>query len=107
MIRNLLALALLAPLAASAQQVSPEKQRDCLLKGAVFQQAAAYRDQGLPPAYALKATMAQGGVTQDFAKKAINLVYFDPGFVGAGGDALMQQMAQVCMHPHGLYKPLQ
>jgi len=40
---------------------------------------------------------------QDLGKKIVNLVYFDAGFVNAGGQPLFMQVDESCVHPEGRY----
>jgi hypothetical protein len=100
--------------AVHAYQNSPavqEQQREtnlCLREGAIYQSAASLRDGGVPPQQALHtlSSMEQQGISEAFVKHAINQVYFDPGFANAGGQALGHQVANLCMHPHGTFTPL-
>lgn len=106
----LLCSVLLLPLTGHGQdQNSQEGQRECLIKGSVFQQAAGYRDINISPQDAFKILKGErlSGIDEAFLKKAINHVYFDPNFTYAGGQALMTQVADMCMHPNGKYKPLE
>jgi hypothetical protein len=83
------------------------KVRECETEGVVFSQAADARDAGLPPAAALKSAVSSTGISPALAKKFINLVYFDPRFIGAGGQALSEQVTQACLYTGSKYKPLQ
>lgn len=85
----------------------PKKVHECIVAGDVFAQAADSRDAGLPPAAALKTAVSSTGVDPARAKKIINLVYFDPHFIGASGEALSQQMTRACLYTGSKYKPLQ
>lgn len=79
-----------------------DKFTGCIFSGGIFQHAAVFRDHGLSPEEALR-TMKPGasegkfGISIEFIKKAINLVYFDPGFTYASGDALAAQIRTLCM----------
>jgi hypothetical protein len=79
-----------------------------MTQGVTYQQAASYRDEGVSPqsAFASLKSLKDQGVNEGFLKGAINRVYFDPGFVNAGGEALRDQMANICLHPQGRFKPL-
>lgn len=80
----------------------------CLMEGSAYRQAASYRDDGMSPQNALSYMKAYGqyGIQDDFLKRAINSVYFDGRFAGAGGKALSDQMADMCLYPNGRFKPL-
>ncbi|CAE6939172.1 hypothetical protein R69608_05140 [Paraburkholderia nemoris] len=80
----------------------------CMTQGVTYQQAASYRDEGMSPqsAFASLKSLKDQGINEGFLKGAINRVYFDPGFVNSGGEALRDQMANMCLHPQGLFKPL-
>jgi hypothetical protein len=108
MIRCLVALALVLPAMASAQPISAEKQNDCARKAEVFEIAAANRDGNISPQDTFSSFKRANyvGVTDDFLKRAINLVFFDPSFHNSRGQSLMLQMLQVCEHPDGRWKPL-
>ncbi len=80
----------------------------CMLKGAIFKQAAHMRDTGASPQFTLSSlsSFQSDGFSLRFLKETINLVFFDPAFINAGGDALQQQVADACLHPNGRYRPL-
>lgn len=101
--------ALLIPLAVRA--ASSEDQLSCLMEGQAFKVAAQYRDDGTSPTDALSgiagySKIQHGKVPLPALKNAVNLVFFDSRFAGAGGDALAQQVTEACMYPNGRYQPL-
>lgn len=85
-----------------AQQNIDDKMTGCIFKGTLFQQAASFRDYGVSPKEALR-TMGQRvsggqfGLSMDFIKHSINLVYFDPDFAYAHGQALADQIRSACL----------
>jgi hypothetical protein len=88
---------------------SPEQERmhECAMEGLVFSMAASFRDSKWPPQYAFDYLhkAKYDGINDSFLKKAINLVYFDGNFSGAGGSALSQQITEECIKPTN-WKPL-
>jgi hypothetical protein len=78
-----------------------ERIRVCTFKGAFYAAAATSRDQGQSPqdtfAY-IKSLRQRIGVniSDQYIKTAINQVYFDPGFLRAGGTPLQYQVMQAC-----------
>src|SRR5271170_8081665 len=99
------AFILLSAFSASAREQSNSRS-ECLDEGIAFQAVAAYRDAGLPPEYAFNAQLAQSSLSRSFSKNIVNLVYFDPRFINAGGEALMTQVMESCLYPNGRYRPL-
>lgn len=78
----------------------------CFAEGTLYQMAATTRDSRMPPQQALDAlaaTFGQQGFSRDFVKGVVNRVYFDPAFEGAGGEALREQIAVLCLDPNGKY----
>lgn len=101
---KLLAAVLIASAAsvASAGAVYENKIQYCTAKGSIFQNSADIRNMGRSPKDALD--VARGfestgnyAISQEYIKRAINLVFFDPGFTNAGGMALQQQVMNDCM----------
>ncbi|WP_124534168.1 hypothetical protein [Burkholderia cepacia] len=92
-----------------AAQVQQEKQRICFMKGAIYRQAASMRDDAMSPQITFSAlkSFEQNGIKEQFLKNAINQVYFDRRFINAGGQALANQISGICMHPNGIFKPLE
>lgn len=102
-------LLLLMPCAVLAQQAPTDEQKDhCMKIGLAYQMAATGRDSNWPPELALKTITASAaaGISQEQGKRIVNQVYFDPGFVNAGGRALANHIYSACLYPHGYYKPL-
>lgn len=89
---------------ASNETFTPQGQkiRGCSDRGGVFYQALAMRDLGRSPQEAfeqIKSMEIKGKypITIDYIKNAINLVYFDQGFINAGPDAVSMQVRDLCM----------
>jgi hypothetical protein len=82
-----------------------DQQMLCRIKGIVFMMAAENRNVGRSPEEAYQIIgggyfhkgAPDTGLTKDFVKQAINLVYFDPGFTNAGGMPLAQQIEGYCL----------
>lgn len=72
-----------------------------------FQMVANGRDSNWPPQTALHTITASPamGISEDQGRQIVNLVYADPAFVNASGPALMNQIYQACLYPHGKQKP--
>jgi hypothetical protein len=83
----------------------PDRAMVCRQKGIVFMMAAENRNVGRSPQEAYQIIgggyfhkgAQDAGLTKDFVKQAINTVYFDPGFINAGGMPLAQQMEGYCL----------
>lgn len=85
------------------------KSRACLFKGDLFSWIAVIRNSGRSPqeAYNSSTRYLKEDIDESFLKNAINLVYFDPGFSYAGGDALKRQIMDLCMRDwKPKYQPL-
>jgi hypothetical protein len=78
----------------------------CSLVGSVYETAASARDMKMPPEKALDMVSAYSEVPLEGRKKIINEVYFDQGFVYAGGTPLRYQMMDLCMNGPKNWKPL-
>jgi hypothetical protein len=96
------------------QAQSPKDIEQCSQKADIFTSAAQARDTGEPPqdfynfkVQSFNAMHDKDGLTIEFIKKAVNLVYFDPQFSQAGGQALYNQALEACLHPRGRYQPVQ
>ena len=99
--KKLILCALFASLSAHADENSR-----CLSVGQAFQVIAQYRDTGMPPKMSLGVLANKSSIPVDTWKKWINLVYFDPRFVNAGGEPLFHQIYEACMYPNGREQPL-
>lgn len=74
----------------------------CLFAGGVFASSAMYRDHRFAPEEALRSISrdfpnGKYGITEAFVKRVINLIYFDPSYAYAGGDALSAQVRDSCL----------
>lgn len=88
----------------------------CRVKGEVFKNAAELRDQGGSPEWAYpivaggwlnKQVAPIPGIDKEFVKQAINMVYFDPAFINAGGQRLASQVEGYCLRDgKPQFKPL-
>jgi hypothetical protein len=112
MMKNtLIFAALLIPFCAMAQQApyTPQQKDHCMKLGMAYQQVAGMRDANAPATSALHTITASAGwqISVEQGKQIVNLVYSDPGFVGAGGPALANQVYQACLYPRGKPKPFQ
>jgi adenine-specific DNA methylase len=90
--------------------LTQELQARCTREGILFQNIAGYRDSNVEPqrTYDTLIGFARQSYVPDpeaFLKKAINAVYFDERFTGAGGQALADQITYMCLDPHGKYSP--
>lgn len=89
---------------------SQERMRTCENEGAVFVSAAKSRDEGMSPEVALmsfRRYIDNGTLAEPQVKRAINRVYFDPGFVNARGPGFYNQMGTRCLWPNSAPRPLQ
>jgi hypothetical protein len=81
----------------------PERENEiCRLKGQIFETSANMRNQGVSPETVqdMQAGYLKSwthGITKEFIKNTINLVYFDPAFINAGGPRLANQIRNICM----------
>lgn len=78
----------------------------CALKASVYENAAAARDNHLPPKTALQMVAAYKDVPLSFRKRAINQVYFNRDFFYAGGRPLYEQVLRLCLYGPEHFKPL-
>lgn len=83
-------------------QSDQEKSLTCRLKGEIFKSAAFSRDHGMSPetAYGMASGYLSSGmpdINKPFLKNTINVVYFDPSFSDAGGQALSAQVTEICL----------
>jgi hypothetical protein len=80
-------------------QCKRDKMCYCAYLGAFYETVAEHRDQGEPPQDFFKALGAHYAAlfSEKRVKKIINQVYFDPGFVNAGGARLNYQMRDICL----------
>lgn len=100
----LLALSSLGVAAQSAED--KEKYSHCALRALSFQMAAAYRDAGQTPQFALEHSPLDLNLSA--RKQIINLVYFDPALRFAGGQSLVAQVINLCMNgENAIMRPLQ
>lgn len=87
-----------------------DQELTCLWEGATYKAAAAQRDRGMSPQEAFDedkssdGSRMQNGLSDRVVRRIVNLVYFDPDFEDAGGQALADQVYSLCMRR--LYKPL-
>jgi hypothetical protein len=89
------------------QQKSNEHVRQCIFKANVFRGAAMYRDAKHSPEDAFE--NLRGGfpsLDEKFIKTAINDIYFNRDFAYAGGQPLVEQVLDLCMHGPKNWKPL-
>ncbi|MBC3870303.1 hypothetical protein [Undibacterium oligocarboniphilum] len=85
-----------------------DNQQICIYKSAVISIAIAERNSGMSPQEALPPLkrFAKDGLSLDWIKKAINLVYFNSAFTNANGEVAGNQVYNQCMRPDFEYKPL-
>ena len=89
------------------------KTQYCSAKGYVFSNAAESRGLGMSPQSAFDSSLGLESsgkyqISRDYIKRAVNLVYFDPGFTNAGGFPLQQQIMDDCMRDgKAKFQPLQ
>jgi hypothetical protein len=107
----LISIAVLMPCITLAQEhpYTPQQQDHCMKVAQAFEMVATGRDSNWPPETALHTitTSSAMGISVEQGKQIVNLVYSDPDFVNAGGPALMNQIYQACLYPHGKPKPFQ
>jgi hypothetical protein len=107
----LISISVLASCAAFAQEhpYTPQQQDHCMKVAQAFEMVATGRDSNWPAETALHTITASPamGISVEQGKQIVNLVYADPAFVNAGGSALMNQIYQACLYPHGKPKPFQ
>jgi len=110
MLRKLVSILLLLPLAAHAQGISGDKMRECGQKAWLFSMAAQYRDSRLSPQEFMKFVEHNHPnpfvLDGAYIKKVTNAVYFDDRFAGASSSDLYQSMADACINPAPQYQPL-
>lgn len=86
-----------------------KKGRYCYMKGHLYMQSALQRDSGGSPQKSFEwftSDKSWDVVPLAEIKKAINQIYFDPAFAYAGGDALFNQVTDICMNGPKKWKPL-
>lgn len=85
---------------------SVDKERRCITMSYYYSSIAHKRDSGLSPQQTLEnmSIDPSNGIDEKFLKKTINLLYFNPSYVNAGGDRLQQQIYLACTGRE--YKPL-
>ncbi len=83
-----------------------DKNCYCTYLGIFYTTLAGSRDQGESPQQWYKALGSywEKLFPEKLVKKIINQVYFDPGFVNAGGEKLNYQMRDICLG--NTFKPL-
>ena len=99
-----------AQAATKAPDASPmEHQNYCFLLSGLYSIAASMRDSSMSPqqAYATADVhkFIEAGIPKAVAKTAINNVYFNQAFA-LDPESLRSAVYSVCLHPHGIYKPL-
>jgi hypothetical protein len=105
--KYLIGVALLLPHMAYADTSAQDRSNYCIVLSNIYPMAATYRDHNMPPEKALEnAQASEKYVPLPTIKKAINQVYFDKDFTYAGGDALRNQVLDVCLHGPKNYRPL-
>ena len=85
------------------------KSLTCNIMGTMYDVIAQVKHGGMPPeeAFRIAKSVAKSTLTEQQVKEAVNMVYFDPGFAYAGGQALVNQIYASCMNDFKpLYKPL-
>lgn len=106
MIRRFLAVLLLTPAIAMAQNDPPF----CTREAAVFAIAASYRDNGLSPQQTWERIRPPAKAAYDFpedvVKDIINTVYFDPEARQVPSRRMMNQVLGDCMNPPKAFMPL-
>lgn len=107
--KNMLAIAFMAPLSVLAQQApyTPQHQDQCMKLGMAYQMVAQGRDSNWPATTALHTITASPDwhISVEQGKEIVNRVYSNPDFAEAGGPALANQVYQACLYPHGKPKP--
>jgi hypothetical protein len=83
---------------AGAATATQDKGFVCMSKGGLFKGVASLRDQGADPTIAYARYTPNVVFDDASVKRFINLVYFDPRFTNAGGQALEQQINAVCLN---------
>jgi hypothetical protein len=84
-----------------------DRLTNCIYQGSTYEIAARLRDADMDPKEVLeRIKYAYPVLTDSFIKTAINNVYFDKDFAYAGGQALAEQMQNLCMYGPKHYKPL-
>lgn len=78
----------------------------CVYLGILYADLAHDRDIGMPPQVWFKtfSNYWEQLFPEKLVKKIVNQVYFDPGFVNAGGEKLNYQMRDICLG--NTFKPL-
>ena len=104
--RYLIAIAIVIPVTASAQQSAAE----CTNEAVVFNFAATFRDTGMSPQQALASMRAQPsmlrGFSDDLVKNIVDVVYFDPDASRIPHGQMYSAIVRSCMFPPKTYQPL-
>lgn len=89
------------------KQKSDEHVKQCIFKANVFRGAAMYRDAEHSPEEAFE-NLRRGfpSLDEKFIKTAINDIYFNRDFAYAGGQPLVEQVLDLCVHGPKNWKPL-
>ncbi|MDB5777617.1 MAG: hypothetical protein JWP38_3750 [Herbaspirillum sp.] len=88
---------------------SASAQRDmhaCALRSSMYESVATWRNSDVAPESALRFSVSYKEIPVEDRKRIINIVYFDPAFENAGGEALRNQMLDLCLNGPKDWKPL-
>ena len=87
--------------------IALSKEDVCTYKGLSYKLAAEERDATFAPQQTYqvlsKMYLHPPEITEKTLKNLINQVYFDSGFVNAGGEALLIQVRNLCLYPKGKF----